>query len=171
MRSRRLRIGVIGKNGDVPEKIKEIAEKVGEEIAKNGAILICGGREGVMEAACRGAKKEKGTTVGILPSLDESDANKYVDVVITTGMNYARNVLVVTSSDVVIAIEGSVGTLSEISLALNYQKPVVVVKGSGGISDEIQNLLKKCGKKFGKKPRVYEAKAEEAVKMALKLIS
>ena len=88
-RNSKIRIGVIGKDGKISKKIEKIAEEVGKEIARNNAILICGGKGGVMEAACRGAKKEGGITVGILPSLRKEDANPYIDVIISTGMGYA----------------------------------------------------------------------------------
>lgn len=168
------RIGVIGKDGKISKKIEKIAEKIGEEIAKNGAILICGGRRGVMEAACRGAKKFNGLTVGIVQSLNKEDANVYVDVVITTGMGYGRNVLVVSSSDVVVAIDGSVGTLSEIALALNYQKPVILIEGTKGVVDIVKEKIPEL-KKFEedeKKLKIYSVKnAKDAVKLALGLVS
>jgi len=106
------------------KKIYRIAEEVGNLIARQGWILICGGRTGVMEAACKGAKKQGGLTVGILPSSDGKDANKYVDVKIPTGLGYARNILVVRSVDAVIAISGEYGTLSEIAFAFNEEKPI-----------------------------------------------
>jgi uncharacterized protein (TIGR00725 family) len=102
-----------------------VAEKVGREIARRGAVLICGGRGGVMEAACRGARSAGGTTVGILPGTDRGQANAYVDVPIVTGLGEARNVLVVRSADAVIAVSGGYGTLSEIALALKMGRPVV----------------------------------------------
>jgi hypothetical protein len=88
-------------------------------------VLICGGLGGVMEAACRGVKEAGGLTVGILPGLDPSDANPYVDVVIATGLGEARNALVVNAADAVIAVGGGYGTLSEIGLALRAGKRVV----------------------------------------------
>jgi len=117
-------IAVIG--GDVcsPET-GCLAEEVGRLLAQKGAVLICGGRNGVMEAACRGAKAANGTTVGVLPSDSRAEANPYVDIPIVTGMGYARNVIIVRSADAVIAIDGSYGTLSEIAFALSYGVPVV----------------------------------------------
>ncbi len=102
-----------------------LAEEVGREIARRGAVLICGGRGGVMEAACRGARSAGGTTVGILPGTDRSQANPYVDIPIVTGLGEARNALVVRSADAVIAVSGGYGTLSEIALALKMGRPVV----------------------------------------------
>jgi uncharacterized protein (TIGR00725 family) len=88
-------------------------------------VLVCGGRGGAMEAACRGAKEADGLTVGILPGSDRSEANPFVDVVVPTGLGEARNALVVGAADVVIAIGGGYGTLSEIALALKAGKRVV----------------------------------------------
>jgi len=107
------------------KKIYQIAEEVGSLIAEQGWILVCGGRTGVMEAACKGAKKQGGLTVGILPSSNGKDANKYVDVKIPTGLGYARNILVVRAADAVVAIDGEYGTLSEIAFAFNEAKPIV----------------------------------------------
>jgi uncharacterized protein (TIGR00725 family) len=101
------------------------AELVGRELGSRGVVLVCGGLGGVMEAACRGAKEAGGLTVGILPGLDRSDANPYVDVVIATGLGEARNALVVNAADALIAVGGGYGTLSEIGLALRAGKRVV----------------------------------------------
>ncbi|UCH88362.1 MAG: TIGR00725 family protein [Thermoplasmata archaeon] len=103
------------------------AKQVGEEIAKNGGVVVCGGLAGVMEAVCKGAKNEGGTTIGILPGVTKFDVNAYVDIPIITGMGIARNIVIVRTADVLIALEGSAGTLSEIALALNIGKPVVAV--------------------------------------------
>jgi len=120
-------IGVIGGNQVDPEII-QLAEEVGEEIAKTDSILICGGRSGVMEAACKGAKKAGGTTVGILPGDYRNEANPFIDIPIVTGMGIGRNIIVVRSSEVVIAIDGQYGTLSEISHALQLGIPVIGLK-------------------------------------------
>jgi len=122
--NRKPHIGVIGAR-ECSEEIEKLAFDVGYGIAKRGAILICGGLTGVMEAACRGAKEANGTTVGILPGTDKNDSNPYVDIPIVTGMSVARNIILVRSSDAVIAIAGKFGTLSEIAFALNVGKPVV----------------------------------------------
>jgi len=102
-----------------------LAEEVGRELAKQGAILVCGGLGGVMEAACRGASSEGGVTIGILPGESRQAANPYVQFPIVTGIGYARNVVVVKSAQAVIAIDGSYGTLSEISYALQSGIPVI----------------------------------------------
>ncbi len=119
-----MQIGVIGSSQCSPE-IAEMAEKVGEEIAKAGAVLVCGGLGGVMEAAARGAKRAGGKTIGILPGFSKEEANRYIDFFIVTGLSQARNAVVVRSSDAVIAVEGGFGTLSEIALALNIGVPVI----------------------------------------------
>ncbi len=117
-------IGVIG--GDsAPQAFLPLAEEVGREIARRGHLLVCGGRGGVMEAACRGAREAGGHTIGILPGPDSSDANAYVEFPIVTNLGAARNAIVALSADTLIAIDGSYGTLSEIALALVYRKPVV----------------------------------------------
>ncbi|MEA2403232.1 MAG: hypothetical protein QOK00_3635 [Thermoleophilaceae bacterium] len=101
------------------------AADVGRLVAERGAVLVCGGLGGAMEAACRGAKQAEGVTVGILPGSDRSDANPYVDVALPTGLGEARNALVVRAADVVIATGGGYGTLSEIALALKAGKRVI----------------------------------------------
>jgi uncharacterized protein (TIGR00725 family) len=136
----RKQVSVIGTDGELPEKVRVIAEEVGRKIALAGCVLICGGKGGVMEAACKGAKVAGGITVGILPVMDKSAANKYLDVVITTSYGYARNTLVVSAGDIIIAVGGSIGTLSEIALALNYEKQVYVIRESGGVAVEIKKI-------------------------------
>jgi uncharacterized protein (TIGR00725 family) len=102
-----------------------LAEEVGREVARQGAVLVSGGRGGVMEAACRGAKAVGGLTVGILPGTDRGEANPYVDIPIVTGLGEARNAVVVHTADTVIAVSGGAGTLSEIGFALKMGRPVV----------------------------------------------
>ncbi len=123
-----MQIGVVG-GSYCPEKFGYVAEEVGRCIAEKGAILICGGLGGVMESAARGAKKAGGTTIGILPRFNRYEANKYIDIAIVTGMSHARNVIIVRSSDALIAVSGSYGTLSEIALGLKMKKPVIVIRG------------------------------------------
>ena len=118
------RIGVIG-SAQCSREIYGLAERVGEGIARRGAILICGGLGGVMEGACKGAKAAGGTTVGILPGATAEQANAYVDIPIATGLSLARNLLVVRSSQALIAIEGGYGTLSEIAFSLQLGVPVI----------------------------------------------
>jgi uncharacterized protein (TIGR00725 family) len=117
-------VAVIGSAHCSPETAA-VAEEVGQRLARGGAVLVCGGRGGVMEAACRGAKAGGGTTIGILPGNDRREANAYVDIPIATGLGEARNAIVVRTADAVIAISGGYGTLSEIGLALKMGRPVV----------------------------------------------
>lgn len=117
-------ISVIG-GSESTTKHRALAEEVGKELAKRGAMVVCGGLRGVMEAVCRGAKSAGGTTIGILPGRAASDANQYVDIPIITGMGYSRNVIVVHTGQAVIAIGGAFGTLSEIGHALGDGIPVV----------------------------------------------
>jgi hypothetical protein len=117
-------VGVIGA-GACTQEIYEKSRRVGQGIAGLGAILVCGGLGGVMEGACRGAQERGGITVGILPGQDRCEANPYVTIPVVTDMGHARNILIVRSSDVLIAVSGGYGTLSEISIALKLAKPVV----------------------------------------------
>jgi len=117
-------IGVVGPGDAAPGELAT-AEEVGAGVAGAGAILVCGGLGGVMEAACRGARSRGGVTVGLLPGLDRADANGWVTVAIPTGLGEARNALVVRAAGVLVAIGGGWGTLSEIALALKAGTPVI----------------------------------------------
>jgi uncharacterized protein (TIGR00725 family) len=117
-------VAVVG-DGRCSAEVAALAEATGRELAQRGAVVVCGGLGGVMEAACRGAKAAGGLTIGILPGTLRRDANRYVDIPIVTGMGEARNVLVVQSAQVVIAVHGEYGTLSEIAHALKLGIPVV----------------------------------------------
>jgi uncharacterized protein (TIGR00725 family) len=117
-------IAVIG-GGNCSPQVAALAEEVGREIARNGAILVCGGLGGVMEAACKGASSEGGLTIGILPGDNRQAANPYVQIPIVTGIGQARNAAVVKSAQAVIAINGSYGTLSEIGHALQRGIPII----------------------------------------------
>ncbi len=117
-------VAVVGA-ADAPPGVRRQAEEVGRRLAGGGAVVVCGGLGGVMAAACRGAKAAGGTTVGILPGTDRSEANPWVDVALPTGMGEARNALVVRSADALVALAGEYGTLSEIALALKLGRPVV----------------------------------------------
>lgn len=117
-------VAVVG-SGSAGEDEVLVAEAVGRGLAERGAVLVCGGLGGVMEGACRGARAGGGTTVGILPGSDRGAANEYVDVAIATGLGETRNALVVRAADVLIAVGGSWGTLSEIALALRANTRVI----------------------------------------------
>lgn len=119
--------GVIGA-GKADRELLKMAEEVGKLLAKEGVIVITGGLGGVMEAVSRGAYLEGGITVGILPTAKKDDANPYIKIPIPTGMGEMRNALIVRASDVLIAIGGEYGTLSEIALALKTGKKVIGLK-------------------------------------------
>ena len=119
-------IAVIGGSAPDPTSFRT-AETVGRLLAERGMGVVCGGLSGVMEAVCKGAAEAGGLTVGILPSYRAADANRYVTVRIPTGLGYVRNAMVVRAGRAVIAIDGSYGTLNEMSLALAEGIPVVAV--------------------------------------------
>lgn len=123
----RLHVGVIGA-GECDADLERVAEETGRRIAEAGAVLVCGGLGGVMEAVCRGAKVAGGLTVGILPGIDRRAANRYVDIAVASGIGEARNLAIVRTADVVVAVGGSYGTLSEIGFALKMGRRVVGLK-------------------------------------------
>lgn len=104
------------------------AEAIGAGLARGGAVVVCGGRGGVMEAAARGARAVGGLVVGLLPGEDRREGNPHLTVAIPTGMGELRNGLVVRAADAVVAVGGAFGTLSEIALALHAGKPVVALR-------------------------------------------
>ena len=152
-------IAVIG-GSDPTAKDAKLAEKVGREIALKGAILVCGGLGGVMEAACRGAAAEGGLTIGILPGENPRSANPHIQIPIVTGIGYARNVAVVKTARAVIAIDGSYGTLTEIGYALQSGIPVIGLGtwsiSRGGVEDK--NIVR-------------AGSPQEAVAMAMEMIN
>jgi uncharacterized protein (TIGR00725 family) len=151
-------IGVIG-GSEVSPEVARLAEAVGREIARRGAVLVCGGLEGVMEAACQGAADAGGLTIGILPGDSRRTANTWVKIPIVTGIGYARNVAVVKTSQAVIAIDGSYGTLTEIAYALQSSIPVI---GLGTWSVSIDGKIEK---------NIINAQnPEEAVEKAMDLV-
>lgn len=117
-------VAVVGP-GDASPEVLEAAEAVGRELARRGAVVVCGGRGGAMEAVCRGAADEGGTSVGLLPGEDRSDANRWLTVAVATGLGEMRNALVVRAADAVIAVAGGYGTLSEIGFALRTGRRVI----------------------------------------------
>jgi uncharacterized protein (TIGR00725 family) len=148
-------ISVIG-GSQGSEELLRIAEAVGRGIAEGGAVLVCGGRTGVMEAASRGAADAGGTVLGVLPTLSTEDANPYVTHTIATGTGHARNLAVVASGEAVIAIGGEWGTLSEIAFARRLEKPVIAIQS--------WTLSNQSGTDLG----IVEAETpEEAVRKAL----
>jgi uncharacterized protein (TIGR00725 family) len=134
-------IAVCGAGEGAAEDALAAAEEAGAAIAEAGAVLVCGGLGGVMEAACRGARSKSGMTVGLLPSTDRQTANGWVQVALPTGLGEARNALVVRAADVLIAIGGGWGTLSEIALARKAGKPVVGI-GSWDLGEEADGIVR-----------------------------
>jgi uncharacterized protein (TIGR00725 family) len=142
--TRPILITVIGKaareaSDPVPPQAIAAAEEVGRLLAEWGAVVVCGGLSGVMEAVSRGAKSANGLVVGILPGFEKRDANPYVDIAITTGMGWMRNTLTVRAADAVIMISGGIGTLNELTVAYEL-KPTVILEGSGGWSSRIREI-------------------------------
>ena len=126
MDDRPVRIAVIGAGEATPEDVA-CAESVGRLVGERGAVLICGGLGGVMEAAARGCTRAGGLTIGILPGREASGANPLIRLPLATAMGEGRNVLVVRSAEAVIAVGGSWGTLSEIALARKIGRPVILL--------------------------------------------
>ena len=120
-------IVVIG-SSKATKELKTTAYNVGQEIAKRGYILVCGGRDGIMEAACKGAKDNNGLTVGITPEIHPNGGNKYLDLIIPSGINFSRNYIVQNSGSVIIMVGGSYGTLSELAYALLFKRKVIAIK-------------------------------------------
>lgn len=157
-------ISVIG-GSECDDNSLSIAEELGEEIAKKGVALVCGGLGGIMQAVCKGAKKQNGLTIGLIPSLDKEHANKYVDISIPTGLGYARNFLVAQTGDAVIAISGSAGTLSEMAIAWFSDKPLIALSTSGGWASKL------AGQRIDERrsDEVFAAKTpKEAVEIAFR---
>jgi len=130
-------ISIIGDSSTDNEEELKFAEKLGEMLAKRGYVILTGGRGGIMEAVCRGAKKAGGITVAVLPSTSKDEANPFVDIAIPTGLGWARNQIVVLGGDVIIAIGGKSGTLSELAYAWMYDKRIIAVVGFGGWSEKL----------------------------------
>jgi len=128
-------VGVIGAS-ELPIELYHAAELVGREVALRKAVLMTGGLSGAMEAASKGAKAAGGLTIGILPGFSPQDANPYIDLSIVTGLSEARNLIIVRTAEVLIAVGGGTGTLSEIAFALKLHKPIISLD-SWQIADEI----------------------------------
>ena len=156
------RVAVIGDGdprGPDAHRLLEWAEEVGQELARGGAIVVTGGLGGVMRAASRGARRRGGQTIGILPGADADEANEFVTIPIATGLGVARNLVVVTAADAVLAVGGKHGTLSEIGLALRMGRHVVALSSWRVESDH----------RLGG-PRVHRARdPREAAALALRL--
>jgi uncharacterized protein (TIGR00725 family) len=136
-----LSVALIGSAGKINIMQRDLALRIGEILGSHGYNLICGGLDGVMAAACEGFQSVecRGKTIGILPSYDVSTANQWIDIAIPTGLDVGRNQLVVASAFAVIVIGGGAGTLSEIALASQINKPILLLKGSGGWADKLED--------------------------------
>jgi len=160
---------VVGYNKDTcDEKAWRLAYEVGREVARRGAVLVTGGLGGVMEAASKGAFEAGGLTVSIIPQKDMREANPYSTVVVATGISHLRNFINVYSADGVIVVGGGAGTLTEVAAAYIEGKPVVALKGSGGVADEY------AGRYLDQRKTVLIHAAEtpsEAVELVLRLIA
>ena len=161
-------ISICGSDGwdkNLSKYALEVAYKIGKLVAQKNGVIVCGGHSGIMEAACKGAKEEKGTTVGIMP-FEKNEANDYIDIAIPTNIGNIRNYLVSYSGDVTIAIGGRWGTLNEISFRMISGKPLILVKGTGGCVDEIinGNLMQGVESSY-----IVADSAEEAVEKAFQL--
>ncbi len=131
-------VAVIGGH-ECDTKVEGIAYKLGKKLSKVVDLIVCGGLGGVMEAVCKGFKIGGGLTIGILPGYDKDEANAYIDIILPTGLGLARNVLVVKSADLVIALPGKAGTLSEVAYCLQFGIPVISLNSwdiSGVIKEE-----------------------------------
>jgi uncharacterized protein (TIGR00725 family) len=142
-------IGIIG-NGDPNPELNDIAEEMGRYIALAGYSLVTGGLHGVMEAASKGAHQikprlETARVIGVLPGTDKAEGNKYLDYAIPSGIGWARNQIVILASDIVVAIGGGAGTLTEIGYAWAYKKPILAFDDVAGWSNEV------AGKKIDNK--------------------
>jgi len=165
---RKIIIGVIG-DSEVEDKEELVfAEKLGEALAKEGFVVINGGRTGVMEAVSKGVRKANGLSIGILPSACKEEANEFIDIPIPTNLGWARNTIVPLAADVVIAIGGKAGTLIEIAYSWIYGKPIIGIVGFGGWSEKL------AGKKVDDRRLdiIHPAKSlEEVLTLIKKLVN
>jgi len=166
----RLKIGVIGSGSDVEQEIMKKSKKIGEEIARMGHILLTGSGPGLPYEAVKGAKEAGGFAIGISPASDLREhterykfPTEFFDVLIFTGFGpKGRNVPFIRTCDGVIVISGRIGTLNEFTIAYDEGKIIGVLKGTGGISGSIEDLVKKSGKKGGK--IIYESDSKSLVR-------
>ncbi len=139
-------VSVIGSSQANEEEYK-VSYEVGKLLAERGITVVCGGRTGVMEGVCKGAKEKGGLTIGIMPSYTGEEANPWVDIKINTGLSWNRNPIVVATGDMVIAIGGNWGTLSEIAYALILGKYIVGYKTHNieGVEkvDSVEDIIKR----------------------------
>ena len=133
---RRAQISVVGFDADsCTEVARKAAYRVGMAIAKEGGTVVCGGLGGVMEAASKGARDAGGHSVGIIPSRTPTRRTRYCEFVVATGLGKSRNFVVAYSGDAMVVVGGGAGTLTEVATAYQVGKPIVAVKGTGGVAD------------------------------------
>ncbi|MGI0023699.1 MAG: TIGR00725 family protein [Nitrososphaera sp.] len=161
---RKTQIAVIGYDTDCTDTARKLAYEVGKEVARAGAVLVCGGLGGVMESACKGAREGNGTTVGIIPQEEFSFANDYCDIVVCTGIGFARDFIVASSADGMIVVGGGVGTLIELGVGYMIKKTIVAIAGSGGVADTY-------GDKYLDERRRVKIMLAKDAKSAVKLIT
>jgi hypothetical protein len=167
--ARRRQVLVIGFDGDhCPEAAYRAAYKVGEEVGKRGAVLLTGGLGGVMEAASHGAKDAGGLVIGIIPQEDKAAANAFCDVVVASGLGFARDFITAYSADVIVIVGGGAGTMIEVAAAYQKQIPIVAVNGTGGTADSVSGTYiddRKLERILG------ESSPEKAVNVAFELMA
>jgi uncharacterized protein (TIGR00725 family) len=135
-RHARHHIAVVGPSDvTADDAVYALAADVGREVARRGGVVVCGGLGGVMEAAALGAQEAGGATLGILPSRQRTDGNRHLTMVMASGLGELRNGLILHTSDAVVAVGGSWGTLSEVALAMRLGLPVVVLRGWSVLDD------------------------------------
>ena len=135
--ARRVQISVVGFDEDSCTAVaRDAAYRVGKAIAMEGGTVVCGGLGGVMEAASKGALEAGGRSLGIVPSMDSAQANRYCDIVVATGLGKSRSFVVAYTGDAMIVVGGGAGTLIEAAAAYQAGKPIVAVRGTGGVADE-----------------------------------
>lgn len=166
--AKRSQVAVVGYNADTcTREAYQAAYEVGKAVAARGGVVVCGGLGGVMEAACRGAADAGGASVGIVPSAELGDANPYCGFVVATGLGHTRNFLVAYSGEAMVVVGGGAGTLIEAAAAHQAGRAVVVVRGTGGVADEL------AGKRLDQRRRtriIGASGPEEAVERAMREI-
>ncbi len=165
-------ISVIGPNDkSCSSEIYDFTVNLGKALVDEGYFIVCGGMGGAMEAVCKGARQsakyKTGCTIGILPTLNKADANNYCDIIIPSGLGIARNQLVVSTGDVVVAVGGGAGTLSEIAFAWQLNKPVICYSGLGGWSEQLAG----SAIDNSKRDKLIKAKSLEDVVAQIKAIT
>ncbi len=173
----KFKIGVMGHSGETDDKVKKLAFRLGEEIARQECVLITGATTGLPHEAAKGAKKHKGLVIGISPAEDEKEHRERYgmpvdnhDVIIFTGSGYnGRNIINIRTIDAMIIISGSVGTLNEFTIAFSEGRPIGVLEGSGGISDAVKDIKEKFDNRYNT-PIIYEKEPEKLVKALVKML-